>query len=439
MIVAIRRALRSLAPLVLLAAAGCLQVTTVTPRDSCPGEQVVIAGSGFGATQGTSTITFGAATASSIASWSDTSISVAVPGGLSGVVNVVVRVGLSTSTPLEFRVIDCPLKGSLGAPRLAVSPGGQPHVAISQSGALVYLTKTGGAWSTPENVDALAGSYDIAATADGRPHVVYEQNTGNALNLPGMWRYRDSAGWSAAVVACAEGSIGTSCPGIHLVAPTDTTLAVLDRNGDRYGNTWVSARIFDGTSWGGASQVDYAPLGSYIQDYDAAAGFGSWHATLHRNTIDWGTFQTTYSVKHVLPGSTNTLASLLGSDPYTTPSAAASLGRMHFAWRDGANLVHRWRDMTTGAYGAPLTIATVTGSPRPVVAADANGDDGAFALWVESGKIMGAVFDASSTSWGTPVVVASNAASTPVAAAREGIIHIAWKGSADDLRYTTLP
>ncbi|MFN7953677.1 MAG: IPT/TIG domain-containing protein [bacterium] len=439
MIVATRRALRALAPFVLLAAVGCVQVSSVTPSDSCSGEQVVIAGSGFGATQGTSAITFGAATAISIASWSDTSISVAVPAGLSGVVNVVVRVGPSASTPLPFRVIDCPLTGSLGAPRLAIGPGGQPHIAISQSGALVYLTKTGGAWSTPENVDALAGSYDIAATADGRPHVVYEQNSGNGLYLPGMWRYRDPAGWSAAVVACAEGSIGTSCPGIRLVAPTDTTLAVLDRNGDRYGNTWVSQRGFDGTSWGGASQVDYAPIGSYIQDYDAAAGFGSWHATLHRNTFDWGTFQTTYGVKHVLPGSTSTLASLLGSDPYTTPSAAASLGRMHFVWREGANLVHRWRDMTTGAYSAPLTIATVTGSPRPVVAADANGDDGAFALWVESGKLMGSVFDASSASWGAPVLVASNAVSTPVAAARKGVIHLAWKGSADDLRYTTLP
>ncbi len=442
MTLVLRRSLAISLSALLLAAVGCVQVTSATPRDACPGEQVVISGSGFGTTQGASSVTFGTVAASSIASWSDTSIQVAVPSGVAGLVNLVVHAPSGASTPLSFRAIECPAAGAVGDPRLALGPSGEPHVVVSQSGSLVYLTKTAGAWTAPETVDVLGQDYDLAVTPDGRPNVVYSEGPSNASNQPGVHRWRDASGWSSAIPACNDDAnfpLFGECVGIHLVSPGDGSLVVFSRSGDRYGSTWVVMRRFDGTSWGGAATVDYGSVGSaYIQDDRAAAGFGTWHVTVHRNEFVFPS-TTNYRITKVDPDGTDTLALSANSDPYSTPSLAASFGRLHFVWREGGNLVHRWRDMSSGTYSAPLTIAAVSGSPAPVVAADPAGNDGAFAAWIENGQLEGSVFDASTSTWSAKAVVASNAASGLVAEALSGVTHLAWKGSAGDLRYTTLP
>jgi hypothetical protein len=436
-----RRALTITLP-VLLLAAGCVQVTSTTPRDACPGEQTVISGLGFGTTQGASSVTFGNVTATSVASWTDTSIKLAVPSGVAGLVNVVVHAPTGASAPVSFRAIECPVAGAVGDPRLALSPSAAPHVVVSQNGSLVYLTKTAGAWTAPETVDVLGQDYDLAVTPDGRPNVVYSEGPSNSSNQPGVHRWRDASGWSAAIPACnddAQFPLFGECLGIRLVSPGDGTLFVFSKSGDRYGSTYVLVRHFDGTSWGGSSLVDYASVGSaYIQDDRAAAGFGTWHVTVHRNEFVFPS-TTNYRITKVDPDGTDTLAVSASGDPYSTPSLAASFGRLHFVWREGSSLVHRWRDMSTGTYGAPLTITAVTGSPAPVVAADTTGNDGAFAAWIENGQVMGAVFDATTSTWKAPGVVASNAASGLVVQALAGVTHLAWRGSAGDLRYTSLP
>ena len=58
-------------------------VTGISPISGFPGTSVTISGSGFGATQGTSTVSFNGATATTISSWSDTQIVAAVPDGAS--------------------------------------------------------------------------------------------------------------------------------------------------------------------------------------------------------------------------------------------------------------------------------------------------------------------------------------------------------------------
>src|SRR5229473_943677 len=67
-------------------------ITSLTPASGPIGFSVTIAGSNFGATQGTSTVTFGGINAA-VTSWSSTSIVTTVPGGVSwGAVPVVVTV-----------------------------------------------------------------------------------------------------------------------------------------------------------------------------------------------------------------------------------------------------------------------------------------------------------------------------------------------------------
>jgi RHS repeat-associated protein len=67
-------------------------VTGVSPELGGIGSQVTISGSNFGASQGSSTLTFNGTLASSIASWSNTQIVANVPvGATTGLVNVVVN------------------------------------------------------------------------------------------------------------------------------------------------------------------------------------------------------------------------------------------------------------------------------------------------------------------------------------------------------------
>ena len=79
------------------------QVSNVSPVSGSADTQVQITGSNFGATQGTSTVTFGGRTAT-IVTWSDTQITAKVPSlAISGA--VVVRVGgVSSSGTLFFNV-----------------------------------------------------------------------------------------------------------------------------------------------------------------------------------------------------------------------------------------------------------------------------------------------------------------------------------------------
>src|SRR5260370_26644451 len=78
-------------------------ITSLTPTSGTSGAPVTIAGSSFGTTQGTSTVTFGSSVASTT-SWSNKSIVAVVPNGIiAGTVGVVVTVN-SASNSVNFTV-----------------------------------------------------------------------------------------------------------------------------------------------------------------------------------------------------------------------------------------------------------------------------------------------------------------------------------------------
>src|SRR5438093_5270758 len=86
-------------------------ISSLTPNSGAVGASVTIAGSNFGATQGSSTVKFNGTTAA-VTSWSATSIVATVPtGATSG--SVIVTVSGSNSNGKNFTVLAAPSITSL--------------------------------------------------------------------------------------------------------------------------------------------------------------------------------------------------------------------------------------------------------------------------------------------------------------------------------------
>jgi RHS repeat-associated protein len=79
-------------------------VTSVSPTSGTAGAQVTINGSGFGATQGTSTLAFCCFTNGSIVSWSDTQVVTTVPAGSATGAVIVAVGGVNSNSTVNFNV-----------------------------------------------------------------------------------------------------------------------------------------------------------------------------------------------------------------------------------------------------------------------------------------------------------------------------------------------
>src|SRR5258708_5203392 len=79
-------------------------ITSVSPNSAAIGASVTIAGSSFGSTQGSSTVKFNGTTATTISSWSSSTIVAVVPSGAT-TGNVVVTVSSRSSNGVSFTVV----------------------------------------------------------------------------------------------------------------------------------------------------------------------------------------------------------------------------------------------------------------------------------------------------------------------------------------------
>jgi hypothetical protein len=124
-------------------------ITSITPSHTTVGTSVTIAGTGFGAVQGTGTVTFGT-TAAAVSSWNGTSIVVTVPASLSpGAVSVrVTRTDGTASAAFSFTV-----DGTPGPPTIAsVTP------VSGIVGATVTVTGTGFTGATGVTFNGVAAT-----------------------------------------------------------------------------------------------------------------------------------------------------------------------------------------------------------------------------------------------------------------------------------------
>jgi len=115
---------------------GTVAIASLNPTSGPVGAAVTITGSGYGSTQGGSTVTFNGISAGTATSWSGGSITVNVPGGAT-TGNVVVTVGAAPSNPVNFTVIPMPAIASLNPTSGAVG------AAVPELGVTVAVMATG--------------------------------------------------------------------------------------------------------------------------------------------------------------------------------------------------------------------------------------------------------------------------------------------------------
>ena len=222
-------------------------ITSVSPTSGAVGASVTITGANFGSTQGTGTLTFNGTTATSIGSWSATSIVATVPtGATSG--NVVVNASGVSSNSVSFTVVSAPSITSLsptsGAVGASVTITGTSFGSTQGTSTVKFngTTATIGSWSATSIVATLP----TGAT------------TGNVIvNASGV----NSNGVSFTVVAA---------PSITSVSPTSGAVgASVTITGANFGSTQGAGSVtFNGTSatmigsWSATSIVLTVPAGA---------------------------------------------------------------------------------------------------------------------------------------------------------------------------------
>lgn len=183
--------------------AGSPLVSSVTPDAGMAGDNVSITGSGFGAQQNGSTVTFNGV-AATVQSWSDTSIVTTVPAGTTSGPLVVTVNGLPTAA-VQFTInASIDLSSPTSSPGTVNSVSGQSFEANEP--VSIYL-------------NGVNGTLLASATADGSGNLpatnVTLQNmpVGNYLMLAEGQSSHISAGATLSIIPSLSTSVGTVKPG----------------------------------------------------------------------------------------------------------------------------------------------------------------------------------------------------------------------------------
>jgi hypothetical protein len=151
-----------------------VQVTSVSPTSAPVGATVTITGTGFGAVQGSSTVTFGGV-AAPVSDWSNSSITVRVPAGATTGPLVVAVAGLASNS-VTFTVLVPPtislLNPTSGIPGQSITITGSNFGATQGSSTVTVngATATATSWSTTSiiaTVPAAATTGPVVVTVAG--------------------------------------------------------------------------------------------------------------------------------------------------------------------------------------------------------------------------------------------------------------------------------
>lgn len=194
-------------------------ITSLSPTSGAVGASVTISGSNFGATKGSSTVTFNN-TPASVGTWSDTSIIVTVPtGATTG--NVVVTVNGDASNGVNFKVItlqagsiaasnfgmQCgigtPIEGQVNCKGSGSTPIDWPTTGLQAQPGLLRLHDAGTYWS---QLNPSSGTYDFTNLDEWLDLIAQHQPV--AVTQVFTW------------VPCWDSTAGTC--GIDPVAPSGT-------------------------------------------------------------------------------------------------------------------------------------------------------------------------------------------------------------------------
>lgn len=236
------------------------QITSLSPTNGQVGTSVTIIGTGFGATQGSSTVTFNG-TAGTPSSWSDTKIVVPVPvGATSG--NVVVTANGNASNGVAFTVTTTNFLDSATA-TLDVAGGGVgqwvPWYGLTSTSPLVQSTAAkhdgtygllintlgpGNAWGVQLNNSpgfaASAGPTTISFWASAGPN-----SSSTQVNLQVTWANSSGSTIGTSSVAI-PGTLSTSWvqASANVTAPTGTAYAYVVLTGTMSTGSVIYADTF---------------------------------------------------------------------------------------------------------------------------------------------------------------------------------------------------
>jgi YD repeat-containing protein len=222
-------------------------ITSLTPSSGAVGSVIVIAGTSFGSTQGSSTVTFNGTAATSISSWTNSSISATVPAGAT-TGNVLVTVSGNASTGVSFTVTSAPSITSVtpnsGAVGSSIVIAGSNFGSTQGNGSVTF----NGASATITNWSSSSITATVPSTA----------TTGNVVVTA-------AGGVSSSGVTFTV----TSAPSITSLTPNSgavgSSVVIAGSNfGSSQGNGGVT---FNGTSatitnWGASSITATAPNGA---------------------------------------------------------------------------------------------------------------------------------------------------------------------------------
>jgi len=217
-------------------------ISSLSPASGGPGDSITITGSGFRASQGTSTVKFNGTAAGTAASWSNTSITVAVPTGATNG-NVVVTVNSQASNGAAFTTVPSitslsAISGIVGA---SITIAGAAFGA-SQGASTVTFGGTNATVSSWSNSSITAAVPSL--TPGSRPVVVTTAN------------------------GTSGGSSFTVIPNLSSLSPTSGAQGTsVTLTGSNFGSTQGSSTVTVGgttatvSSWSNASIVIATPAG----------------------------------------------------------------------------------------------------------------------------------------------------------------------------------
>ncbi|MHB1684892.1 MAG: cellulase family glycosylhydrolase [Bacilli bacterium] len=195
-------------------------IASLSPTSGTAGTAVTIAGSNFGSSQGSSVVNFGA-TAATVTSWSNTSVTATAPNLAAGTVNVTVSVGGTASNAASFTVTAPSTSGAtFSISNSAESPN--PTTPGTATNITVNFANT--APNQPGNA-ASDVTLEIELVNSSSQVVASQQWTGQ--NLAPQQTLSETMNWSASSVTGAyevEGFVYSSS-GASLAA--NTSVAVL--------------------------------------------------------------------------------------------------------------------------------------------------------------------------------------------------------------------
>jgi hypothetical protein len=315
------------------------RIDSLTPNSGPVGTAVAISGTTFGATQGTSTLTFNGSPATP-SSWSATSILAAVPAG-STTGPVVVTTAGQPSNGVTFTVTDT---GAIGGVITRSSDGAPINGAFVEAvqGGVVKASTTTAANGSYSVSNVEVGTYDVRASAAGyqtRMHngVVVNTNTTTAVNesldaaTPSDINYvYDELGRLVAVISSAETVV-------HRYDAVGNLLSI-----SRGNSSQVS--IIEFTPNGGSTGAEVTIYGTA---FSATASQNA--VTFNGVAANVSSATTTQIVTDVPPGATT------GPITVTAPAGAATSGTSFIVGESGAPTITVFSP-TIGAAGTSVTI-----------------------------------------------------------------------------------